>query len=126
MDSDSDSSVLCYSPEVSLSPVWVCDNFASFDDSLMFDESADTSVLVYSPKKMENELNSSILTYSPIATEDDSSVLVYTPNASEETDSQVVFYSPTPSSPKDASQLTAASITTQEDEDLSDSDRDVK
>ena len=92
----------------------------------MFDESADTSVLVYSPKKMENELNSSILTYSPIATEDDSSVLVYTPNASEETDSQVVFYSPTPSSPKDASQLTAASITTQEDEDLSDSDRDVK
>ena len=127
VDSDSDSSVLCYYPEVSLSPVRVCDNFASFDDSLTFDESADTSVLVYSPNKIENELNSSILTYSPIATEeDDSSVLVYTPNASEETDSQVVFYSPTPSSPKDASQLTAASITMQEDENLSDSDRDVK
>lgn len=123
VDSDSDSSVLCYYPEVSLSPIRVCDNFASFDDSLTFDESADTSVLVYSPNKIENELNSSTLTYSPIATEekDDSSVLVYTPNASEETDSQVVFYSPTPSSPKDASQLTAASITPQEDDD-----RDVK
>lgn len=127
VESDSDSSILCYYPDCSLSPrpspIRACDNFATFADSLTFDESADTSVLMYSPNESKNDLDSSILMYSPIATEgNDSSVLVYTPNASEEADSQVVVYSPTPSSPKDPSrQLTAASITAQEDEELSDS-----
>lgn len=109
--------------ENKLVPLRACDNFATFADSLTFDESADTSVLMYSPNESKNDLDSSILMYSPIATEgNDSSVLVYTPNASEEADSQVVVYSPTPTSPKDPSrQLTAASITAQEDEELSDS-----
>ena len=96
VESDSDLSVLCYCTDCSLSPrsspIHACYNFATFVDLLTFDESADTSVLMYSPNESKNDPDSSILMYSPIATGDDSSVLVYTPNASEEVDSQVVVY----------------------------------
>ena len=78
---------------------------------------------MYSPNESKNDPDSSILMYSPIATGDDSSVLVYTPNASEEADSQVVVYSPIPAPRRTqpANWLHAVSLTTQEDEELSDS-----
>lgn len=70
---------------------------------MTFDESADTSVLVYSLTESKRYVNSPVLFYNPNATEkeDDSSVLVYTPNASEEASSLIVAY--TPSSQKDSS-----------------------
>ena len=60
VESDSDSSVLCYYPDCSLSPrpspIRACDNFATFADSLTFDESADTSVLMYSPNESKGPI----------------------------------------------------------------------
>ena len=88
MDTGSDSSILCYYPECSPS----CGNS---DNSVTFDESVDTSVLVYSPTDTKSELKSSVLFYSLSATKkDDSSVLVYTTNGSEGGNSSIVVYTP--------------------------------
>ena len=42
------------------SPICVCDNFSTSDNSLTFDKSADTSVLVYSPNEIRPRINSII------------------------------------------------------------------
>ena len=88
MDTCSDSSILCYYPECSPS----CGNS---DNSVTFDESVDTSVLVYSPTDTKSELESSVLFYSPSATkkDDNSSILIYTPNGSGG-NSSIVVYTP--------------------------------
>ena len=66
VDTDSDSSVLCY-PECSPSAIHICGDLATFDNSVTFDGSADTSVLVYSLTESKSELDSPVLFYNPNA-----------------------------------------------------------
>ena len=67
VDTDSDSSVLCYYPECSPSAIHICGDLATFDNSVTFDESADTSVLVYTLTESKSELDSPVLFYNPNA-----------------------------------------------------------